>query len=244
MFIDLDALQGPARYKLLTAAIVPRPIAWIVSRDGQGATNLAPFSFFNLMSGDPPLICVGIGVRGNAPKDTARNLAERGEFSVNLVSARLAARMNVTAVDFPPGVDESLEAGLVLSPCERIGVPRVAQSPVSFECRVRELIRIDGRSLVVAEVAAMHVQDEMVADREHLYLDGPRMDLLARLHNPGWYCRPQAAFQMPQMTLAQWEALKSSGEAERYLEQDMLQAPPISPVSAPAAISGRTSLPA
>ena len=101
MFIDLNALAGPARYKLLTAAIVPRPIAWIVSRDARGATNVAPFSFFNLMSGDPPLICVGIGMRDGAPKDTARNIAERGEFTVNLVSVRLAARMNVTAVDFP-----------------------------------------------------------------------------------------------------------------------------------------------
>ncbi|MGV2905593.1 flavin reductase family protein [Achromobacter sp. AGC25] len=222
MFIDLNALAGPARYKLLTAAIVPRPIAWIVSRDGRGATNVAPFSFFNLMSGDPPLICVGIGMRDGAPKDTARNIAERGEFTVNLVSVRLAARMNVTAVDFPAGVDESVEAGLVLSPSERIGVPRVMQSPVAFECRVHELLRIDGRSLVVADVVAMHVQDDLVADREHLYLDGPKMDLLARLHNPGWYSRPQPASQMPQMSLAQWEALKQSGEADRYLEQPLI----------------------
>ncbi|QCS63077.1 flavin reductase family protein [Achromobacter denitrificans] len=221
MFIDLNDLQGPARYKLLTAAVVPRPIAWIVSRDDRGATNVAPFSFFNVMSGDPPLICVGIGVRGDAPKDTARNIAERGEFTVSLVSAPLAARMNVTAVDFPAGVDESLEAGLVLSPSRRIGVPWVAQSPVAFECRVHELMRIDRRSLVVAGVVAMHVRDDVVADRDNLYLDGPAMDLLARLHNPGWYCRPQAAFQMPQLTLAQWEALKLSGEADSYLEQDL-----------------------
>ncbi|WP_454672726.1 flavin reductase family protein [Achromobacter pestifer] len=219
MFIDLDTLAGPDRYKLLTAAIVPRPIAWIVSRDAQGVTNVAPFSFFNLMSGDPPLICVGIGMRDGAPKDTARNIAERGEFTVNLVSARLAGRMNVTAVDFPAGVDESVEAGVVLAPSERVGVPRVMQSPVAFECRVHELLRIDGRSLVVADVVAMHVQDELVADREHLYLDGPKMDLLARLHNPGWYCRPQPAFQMPQLSLAQWEAMKRSGDADRYLEK-------------------------
>ena len=115
-----------------------------------------------------------------------------------------------------------MEAGLVLSPSERIGVPRVMQSPVAFECRVHELLRIDGRSLVVADVVAMHVQDDLVADREHLYLDGPKMDLLARLHNPGWYSRPQPAFQMPQLSLAQWEALKQSGEADRYLEQSLI----------------------
>ena len=123
MFIDLETLPGPARYKLLTAAIVPRPIAWIVSRDARGTTNVAPFSFFNLMSGDPPLICVGIGVRDGAPKDTARNIAERGEFTVNLVSSALASRMNVTAVDFPHGVDEAQEAGLLLAPGERVSVP-------------------------------------------------------------------------------------------------------------------------
>lgn len=169
MFIDLEALPGPARYKLLTGAIVPRPIAWIVSRDARGTTNVAPFSFFNLMSGDPPLICVGIGVRDGAPKDTARNIAERGEFTVNLVSSALASRMNVTAVDFPHGVDEAQEAGLLLAPGERVSVPRVAQSPVSFECRLHQLLRIDGRSLVIAEVAAMHARDDVVSDPERLY---------------------------------------------------------------------------
>ncbi|WZB69514.1 flavin reductase [Achromobacter xylosoxidans] len=211
MFIDLEALPGPARYKLLTAAIVPRPIAWIVSRDARGTTNVAPFSFFNLMSGDPPLICVGIGVRDGAPKDTARNIAERGEFTVNLVSSALASRMNVTAVDFPHGVDEAQEAGLLLAPGERVSVPRVAQSPVSFECRLHQLLRIDGRSLVIAEVAAMHARDDVVSDPERLYLDGSRMDLLARLHNPGWYCRPQADFQMPQLTREQWDEIKRDG---------------------------------
>ena len=213
MFIDLETLPGPARYKLLTAAIVPRPIAWIVSRDARGTTN-APFSFFNLMSGDPPLICVGIGVRDGAPKDTARNIAERGEFTVNLVSSALASRMNVTAVDFPHGVDEAQEAGLLLAPGERVSVPRVAQSPVSFECRLHQLLRIDGRSLVIAEVAAMHARDDVVSDPERLYLDGSRMDLLARLHNPGWYCRPQADFQMPQLTREQWDEIKRDGRAE------------------------------
>ena len=95
-----------------------------MSRDARGTTNVAPFSFFNLMSGDPPLICVGIGVRDGAPKDTARNIAERGEFTVNLVSSALASRMNVTAVDFPHGVDEAQEAGLLLAPGERVSVPR------------------------------------------------------------------------------------------------------------------------
>ena len=111
-------------------------------------------------------------------------------------------------------MDEAQEAGLLLAPGERVSVPRVAQSPVSFECRLHQLLRIDGRSLVIAEVAAMHARDDVVSDPERLYLDGSRMDLLARLHNPGWYCRPQADFQMPQLTREQWDEIKRDGRAE------------------------------
>ena len=98
----------------------------------------------------------------------------------------------------------------------------MAQSPVSFECRLHQLLRIDGRSLVIAEVAAMHARDDVVSDPERLYLDGSRMDLLARLHNPGWYCRPQADFQMPQLTREQWDEIKRDGRAEEYLEHNPL----------------------
>ncbi len=218
MYIDMQALDGAARQKLLSTVIVPRPIAWISSMDEAGAINVAPFSFFNLLSGDPPIFCVGIGIRDGMPKDTARNIRARGEFTVNLVSTALARRMNVTAVDFPAHVNEAVEADLALVPGTRISTPRVTMSPASFECSVRNLLDIDGgRTVVVADIVAMHVVDEAVLDAERLYLDTPRMDLLSRLHNPGWYCRPGPAFQMPQLSSQQWDDIKRSGKAEEYL---------------------------
>ena len=121
MFIDLETLPGPAR-QALTAAIVPRPIAWIVSRDARHDQCGA------LLLLQPDVRRSAADLRGHrrdgAPKDTARNIAERGEFTVNLVSSALASRMNVTAVDFPHGVDEAQEAGLLLAPGERVSVPR------------------------------------------------------------------------------------------------------------------------
>ena len=123
MFIDLETLPGPARYKLLTAAIVPRPIAWIVSRDARGTTNVAPFSFFNLMSGDPPLICVGIGVRRRAEGHGAKYRGTRRiHGQPGVVRAGLAHERD--GGGFPHGVDEAQEAGLLLAPGERVSVPR------------------------------------------------------------------------------------------------------------------------
>ncbi|MBB1632647.1 flavin reductase family protein [Cupriavidus sp. UME77] len=218
MYIDLQALDGAARHKVLSTIVVPRPIAWISSMDEHGAVNVAPFSFFNLLSADPPLFCVGIGARDGMPKDTARNIRARGEFTVNMVSAALARRMNVTAIEFPAGVNEAQEAGLMLAPGIEVATPRIAQSPASFECRVRHLLNVDGlRTLVVADIVAMHVMDEAVLDPGQLYLDTPRMDLVGRLHNPGWYCRTGPAFQMPQLSLQQWDGLRQGGEAEPYL---------------------------
>ena len=187
----------------------------------RGTTNVAPFSFFNLMSGDPPLICVGIGVRRRAEGHGAKYRGTRRiHGQPGVVRAGLAHERD--GGGFPHGVDEAQEAGLLLAPGERVSVPRVAQSPVSFECRLHQLLRIDGRSLVIAEVAAMHARDDVVSDPERLYLDGSRMDLLARLHNPGWYCRPQADFQMPQLTREQWDEIKRDGRAEEYLEHNPL----------------------
>ncbi|MGT2490926.1 flavin reductase family protein [Cupriavidus basilensis] len=132
MYVDLQALDGAERHKVLSTVVVPRPIAWISSMDEHGAVNVAPFSFFNLLSADPPLFCVGIGARDAMPKDTARNIRTRGEFTVNMVSAALARRMNVTAIEFPAGVNEAQEAGLVLAPGVEVATPRIAQSPASL----------------------------------------------------------------------------------------------------------------
>lgn len=218
MYFDLDTLDGAGRNKLLHATIIPRPIAWVTSLGEHGAVNVAPFSFFNLMSGDPPLLCLCIGARNGKPKDTAANIAARGEFVVNLVSRPLARRMNVTAIDFDAAVDESLEAQLALAPSRQVAVPRLADSPASFECRTRQLIDIDARrTLVLADIAGMHVMDAAVSDSARLYIDPAPMQLIARLHNPGWYCGIGEAFQMPTPTPERWRQMQAAGEAHDYL---------------------------
>ncbi len=113
MLFDFKKLPPRERYKLLVSTVTPRPIAWIVSQNVQGHLNAAPFSFFNAFAGDPPVVGIGIGSHepGRA-KDTRANICETRQFVVNLVSQEIAERMNITAIEFPPGIDELKQAGL------------------------------------------------------------------------------------------------------------------------------------
>ncbi len=125
----------------MNAIVAPRPIGWISSRDGDGVLNLAPYSFFNLFSYRPPIV----GFSSNGRKDSVRNATALGEFVWNLVTRDLAARMNVTSAVVPAGVDEFALAGLTPAPSAIVSVPRVAESPVSFECRVAQNRATAGR---------------------------------------------------------------------------------------------------
>ena len=113
MLFEFDKTPNENIYKLLVSTVVPRPIAWVTTQDIDGTVNAAPFSFFNAVSGNPPVVAIGIG--GRAPgdvKDTGGNIRRTGEFVVNLVSNRLAEQMNITAIDFDKNVNELAEAGL------------------------------------------------------------------------------------------------------------------------------------
>ena len=201
MLFDFTALSGAETYKLLCSTIVPRPIAWITSMDAQGRMNAAPFSFFNVLSGDPPVIAVGIGTRApGLDKDTAQNLAESGEFVVNLVSHALAEQMNITAVDFPPGVDELAEAGLTTAPSVKVKPHRIAESPAALECQVLQSIKLaPDRVITLGAVLALHVRDDAVLNQARCYLDTPALDLVGRLHGAGWYARITDRFDMPRI---------------------------------------------
>jgi flavin reductase (DIM6/NTAB) family NADH-FMN oxidoreductase RutF len=206
MFFDFDTLAAQDRYKLLVSTVGPRPIAWVVTQDAKGVINAAPFSFFNAVSGDPPLVIIGIGGRkpGDA-KDTGNNIRETGQFVVNMVSAANAEAMNVTAIDFPHGVDEIAEAGLTTVASSKIKPPRIAESPVAFECE--RFMNIDlgtDRTLVLGKVLAVHVRDDCVLNRERCHIDNEKLDLIGRLHGAGWYSRTRDRFDMPRIQLADW----------------------------------------
>ena len=204
MLFDFAALTPQDCYKLLVATITPRPIAWVVTQDLAGQLNAAPYSFFNAMSGDPPLVVFGIGGRepGDA-KDTGNNIRRTGQFVINLVDEASADAMNVTAIDFPHGVDEIAEAGLHTLPSTRVSPPRIAESPVALECERMMAIEVGaGRTLMVGRVLAMHVRDDAVIDRERCYIDTPRLHLIGRMHGAGWYARTSDLFEMPRINPA------------------------------------------
>ncbi len=207
MLFDFAALPAADRYKLLTATVVPRPIAWVVSRDAEGRANAAPFSFFNVFSSDPPVICLGIG--GVAPgqsKDTAANIRATEGFVVNLVPHDLMDAMHVTAIDFPPGTDELDQAGLATVASRFVAPPRIAASPVALECTLMQAIDLGDQSLILGRVLAMHVRDDCVLDAGRCHINTPRLDLVGRMHGGGGYLRTTGGgfFERARLRLADW----------------------------------------
>lgn len=216
MLFDFADLAPRDRYKLMASTILPRPIAWVVTESPEGRLNAAPFSFFNMFSDDPPVVCLGIGARAGDPKDTARNIRETGQFVVNLVSEAVAERMNVTAIEFGPEVDELAEAGLETAPSVKVKPPRIASSPVALECERMTVLDLGtSRSLVIGQVLAMHIRDDAVLDPAKCYVDTPKLGLVARMHGRGWYARSTDLFDMPRIDVADWR--------ERHPAQDAVE---------------------
>jgi len=207
MLFDFAKINEKDRYKLLVSTVVPRPIAWIVSRDAAGVLNAAPFSFFNAFAGDPPIVGIGVGShKYGQPKDSRANIKETREFVVNLVSEELAEAMNITAIEFPSGMNELLEAGLTTAPSVHVNPPRIAESPVAMECELVQIVDLGpNNGLILGRVLAMHVRDDAVLDAEKSYIDTPKLKLIARMHGAGWYARTSDLFQMPRIKHDQWK---------------------------------------
>lgn len=212
MEFDFSVLSGADRYKLMSASITPRPIAWITSLSRQGACNTAPFSFFNMVSADPPLLAMGLMRRPDGThKDTAANILETGEFVVHLVSRADAPLMNFTAIDAPPGFDEAVHAGLDLVPSSLVAPPRIASAPVAMECRLFQATEAGKTTVVLGQVLRFHIADRFV-DPARLHVDTMAMDLVARMHGRGWYARNDASLQFERPDFAAWQAGHPSGE--------------------------------
>jgi flavin reductase (DIM6/NTAB) family NADH-FMN oxidoreductase RutF len=206
MLFDFASVAPRDRYKLMVSTVTPRPIAWIVSRGADGRLNAAPFSFFNVLSGDPPVVGIGIGSHEpGRPKDTRKNIVETREFVVNLVSEETAAAMNVTAIEFEPDVNELAEARLPTLPSARVAPPRIAASPVAMECSLIQIVELGPhQGLVLGSVLAMHVRDDLVLDPGKHYIDTPNLHLIGRMHGTGWYARTSDLFEMPRIPRAEW----------------------------------------
>jgi flavin reductase (DIM6/NTAB) family NADH-FMN oxidoreductase RutF len=211
MHFDLAQIPTTDAYKLLVSTVVPRPIALATTIDSAGRVNAAPFSFFNAVSSVPPVVVLGISpgdASGDGYKDTERNIRDSGEFVVNLVDEALAERMNVCAVDFPAGTGELDKAELTALPSVGVRPPRIAQSPVSFECRRLTGLSLGPRStLEVGRVIHIHIRDDLV-DPVKTYVHTEKMRLIGRMHGRGWYARTSDLFLMDRLNLEDWDANK------------------------------------
>lgn len=206
MMFDFEALPTADRYKLVVSTVVPRPIAWVVSQDAAGVLNAAPYSFFNALTDDPVVLAIGIGPKSDgAKKDTLGNIRATGQFVVNLVSHGMLAAMNVTAIDFPPGVDELAQAGLTTLPSAKVKPPRIAGAPVALECETFQLIPVGHHTVVLGKVLALHVADEAMLDVEKKYVDTPKLDLVGRMHGRGWYSLTDSRVEVPRIALKDWQ---------------------------------------
>jgi flavin reductase (DIM6/NTAB) family NADH-FMN oxidoreductase RutF len=207
MLFDFADIAAAECYKLLVSTVTPRPIAWVVSQDANGVLNAAPFSFFNAFAGDPPVVGIGIGShKPGRPKDTRANIRETRQFVVNLVSEETAEAMNVTGIEFDHGVNELMQAGLTTLPSVRVKPPRIAESPVSMECELMQIVDLGSTNgLVLGRVLAMHVRDDAVIDAAKHYIDTPKLKLIGRMHGRGWYARTSDLFEMPRIPVEQWK---------------------------------------
>lgn len=201
MQIDPSQHSATDNYKLLTNLVVPRPIAWVTSLNKSGTVNLAPFSFFNAVSGEPLFIVVSVGHRDDeSQKDTARNVLESGEFVVNMVNEELMNAMTISAADFPAGSSELEAAGLHTTPSEKIKVPRVAESPVNLECRLHTSLALGVNTLLVGAVVMLHVADHLIDSAKlHIHDFTP----IGRMGSPSTYCRTNDRFELPRLSYEQ-----------------------------------------
>ena len=183
-------------YKLLVGLIGPRPIAWISTISPSGVYNLAPHSFFTGASHNPLMILFVSTRRPDGPKDTMNNIEATHEFVMNVVTRPLAEAMNVTSGDHPPDVDEFAVAGLTPIPSDLVKPPRVAESPVSVECRlvtVMEFGRLPTRSAVIfGEILKYHIRDELYYDGK---IDVSKLRPLGRLAGDS-YCTTDDIFSI------------------------------------------------
>ena len=204
MIVSPSDLSHKDLYSILLNSVAPRPIAWVSTVSASGQLNLAPFSFFNCVCVDPPLLAFAPGLRrpkqpeadrGEA-KDTLRNIRETKEFVVNIVTFELAEAMNLTSGEYEASVDEFEVAKLTPQPSKIVRPPRVGESPVSFECKLHQILDFSpaptSGSLVIGEIVSIHMNDANLKDGK---LDRNSLDLIGRMGG-NQYTRTTQRFDM------------------------------------------------
>lgn len=201
--LDPAELGQIGMYKLLIGGVLPRPIAWVSTRDENGRSNLAPFSFYNAVSSNPPCLSVSIAHKNDGTKkDTLRNIEATRQFVVNFSPARLASQINESSAEFDYGDSEFAKLGIATAPSTVVAPPRVAESPLVFECDLYELLEIgDGSqgssTLVIGKIVAVQIDEGALRDGK-LLLD--QLEPLSRLGGLS-YGLTREVFELPRPTL-------------------------------------------
>jgi flavin reductase (DIM6/NTAB) family NADH-FMN oxidoreductase RutF len=195
---DAARIDHQTQYKLMIGTITPRPIA-LVTTLGRNGPNAAPFSFFQAIGSDPPMLSFSVGNKEEGAKDTVANIRECPEFVVHIVSDAIKEKMNVCAVDFPLGINEISEAGFTAAPSRKVRPPRIVEAPVAMECRLIQIIELGRKPnhLVIGEVLYFHYHDGIVNGKFHV--DVGKIDPIARLAGRGGYTRITDRFEMPRI---------------------------------------------
>ena len=197
MELDVATANVVEVYQLLVGAVTPRPIAWVTTLSAVGVVNLAPFSFFNAFGANPPIVVFSPTLRRDgSKKDTLINLESLGEFVVNAATAPLAEKVNLTSKEIPPSDSEVSLAGLTTVPSVKVKPPRIAESPVNLECKVRQIIPCGtgaiAANLVIGEVVMMHVADAVLDEKGRI--DPRKLQTVARLGGDFW-CHTSDLFE-------------------------------------------------
>ncbi len=200
MRIDPAETKIPEFYQWMISCITPRPIAWVSSINATGATNLAPFSFFQGITANPPTLMFSVANdRHGEKKDTIRNIEEVPEFVVNIVSYDLREPMNASSDTLPYGESEFGVAGVTPIPAELVRAPRVAEAPVSFECKLHQIVRVGNGPLaanvVFGSILLMHVSEKVV-DESGRRIDPAKLDTIGRMGGE-FYARTTDRFVLP-----------------------------------------------
>jgi flavin reductase (DIM6/NTAB) family NADH-FMN oxidoreductase RutF len=213
MNFEMEKTPAHQIYNLLIGLVAPRPIAWVTSMDEQGRLNAAPFSSYNYLCTDPPIVGMGVTDKPGGvgvPKDTAWNIRRTGEFVINVVTEDLLQKMNICATDFPAGVDELEMAGLTTAPSSMVRVPRIAEAHAALECKEHCSIAIGNKSrIILGRVVAMYVEDQFVEPAHEgrgPYIKAEELHAVGRMNGLGNYVRTRDAFvTVPRISYADWE---------------------------------------
>jgi flavin reductase (DIM6/NTAB) family NADH-FMN oxidoreductase RutF len=207
VIFEVEKTKANQVYNLLIGLVAPRPIALVTSMDEHGRLNAAPYSSYNYLCTDPPIVGMGVMNKPGGeflPKDTARNIRRTGEFVINVVTEDLLQAMNVCATDFPAEVNELEMAGLETAASSIVKVPRIRQAHAALECVEFQTIEIGRSRIVLGKVVAMYVEDEFV-DAAGPYIKSEELHAVGRMNGLGAYVKTQGAFvNVPRIPYSDW----------------------------------------